>query len=358
MKVSSWLKSHQVLICIGSGGVGKTTISAALGVMSARLGYKTLVLTIDPARRLATSLGIDAARDQEVEITAVNERGTLSAYMIEPTKIFNDFVNKTAPNKKAAQRVLENRLFKELSTTLNGSQEFTSLEKLLTAIESQKYDRIILDTPPAQNALDFLAAPEKIYLLFQESITRWFTAESQQVHFLQKFLNRGTQLAMSGLERLTGSQFIGELREFFAAMTELQSEVSRRSLQVHQLLRRSDTGFILVTGFDEAKLKEAGEYLALIEGGGHHMCGAIVNRFAPLWMDKLEDVKGASSPQLTQLKAFHLTMTQFFADRKEGYSTFAQTIGQRYPLVRIPEMNESVAGIAALKNLADWLEKE
>ncbi|MCB0408231.1 MAG: AAA family ATPase, partial [Bdellovibrionales bacterium] len=142
-------KKFKILVCAGSGGVGKTTVSAALGILAAQQGLRVLVLTIDPAKRLANALGLEVDEIPDaVKVPGQNYKGALYAAMVEPKKVFDDFIRKNAPNKGVVEKLLQNSLYKQLSTTLSGSQEFTSLEMLLSAYQSGKYDLVILDTPP------------------------------------------------------------------------------------------------------------------------------------------------------------------------------------------------------------------
>src|SRR5690606_14962793 len=134
------------------------------------------------------------------------------------------------------------------------------LERVLTAVESEKFDLVILDTPPSQHAVDFLKAPEKIFNLFQESITKWFVGSKPTANFMGRIFNQGTQMVMSALQKVTGAKFIGELSDFFESISALQGKVRERSLRLHRMLASQSTGFILVTGSDQAKLKEASEF--------------------------------------------------------------------------------------------------
>ena len=171
MALDELLKTKKVIVCCGSGGVGKTTISASLGVRAAELGLKTLVLTIDPAQRLMTSLGLKST-NEEVRVTPERFPGELYAAMLDMKRTFDEFIVRLDPSNEVARQVLKNHVYQQLSTALNGSQEYTAMERLLQAVSSGRYDIVILDTPPTKHAIDFLNAPTKIYTLFQESIIK------------------------------------------------------------------------------------------------------------------------------------------------------------------------------------------
>lgn len=348
------ISSHNVIVCAGSGGVGKTTVSAALGVRAAQMGLKVLVLTIDPAKRLATSLGLAEGFAGEVKVATQNYPGQLFAAMVDPLQVFEQFIRDSAGSSQEAERLLRNRLYKQLATTFSGSQEFTSLERLASAAESRAFDLVILDTPPAQHALDFLQAPEKIYALFQDSITKWFVGGGEKNGLLQRLVGTSTRTVFRALEKVTGSQFIGELTDFFASIRAVQQRVSERSLQVHQLLQSKTTGFILITGFDEAKLKEAENFNEELRRSGYGLRAVVVNRAFPVWLkgNSLELEGFDPSPNLEKLTRVYLKFHQYHKQRQEIYDSFQKKLPQQLPMVRIPDMNKDIYGIEGLELLA------
>lgn len=344
------LKDLRVIVCAGTGGVGKTTIAAALGIHLARSGKRTLVLTIDPARRLAQALGLQSGLKQDVCIDDPRLKGNLFATMLDAQSVFDRFVKTAAPNDAIAERLLNNRLYQQLATSLSGSQEFTSLERVLSAVESGLYDVLILDTPPCQNAVDFLRAPERIFSLFQESITRWFKRDEQEKGFFNKLFQRGTRTVIAALERVTGSLFIGELSDFFQQMAHLQSRVRERSAEVHKLLTSDSTGFILVTGFDEIKLKEAIEFQADLRGSGYRLAGIIINRCFPDWAfgeDGMPDGTAA-------LHEYYMLMRRQFEHRRQLAERLEAEIAG-IPFIKIPEMKSSPQGLDDLIQLSERL---
>ncbi len=350
----SWFDRYNILICVGSGGVGKTTISASLALLAAQAGKRTLVLTIDPAKRLASALGLEGQLEAEVEVPAASSQGRLFAYMIEPSLIFNEFVSRAAPDKASAERLLNNRLYKELATTLSGSQEFTSLEKLLEAHESGRFDMIILDTPPAQHAVDFLKAPERIFSLFQDSVTKWFLESQQGPGLVTKIFKRGTHIAFSALERVTGSQFIAELGDFFQSMSSLQKTVRERSVKVHRLMSAAKTGFVLVSSQDEAKLQEAEDFYQDLSRSGHHLVSVIVNR-AGINRSQLEFTGTETDPSFEALEQFRLKILSHQQRGEALLADLAEKMGSPVEMLRVCEMHESINGIEGLERLAKTL---
>ncbi|HVK60219.1 MAG TPA: ArsA family ATPase, partial [Bdellovibrionales bacterium] len=172
-----------MLVCVGSGGVGKTTVSSALAMRGAQLGRRVLVLTVDPAKRLATALGLEDAggvSGGERQVPLADVKGSLHAAVIDSKAIFDDFIRTHSKEADVVARIMRNRLYQQMSTTLSGAQEFTALERLLQGSESDRFDLVILDTPPTKHAMDFLSAPERIQSLFQDSVTKWFMAPDEK----------------------------------------------------------------------------------------------------------------------------------------------------------------------------------
>lgn len=209
------LAQAKILICVGSGGVGKTTVSSAIALKAAQMGRRVLVLTVDPAKRLKSTMGLENLDQSQIEHPSI--KGSLTAAVIDNKKIFDDFVDRVAGDSLSKEKILKNKLYIQLSTTLSGSQEFTALEKLYSSFQSGKYDLIVLDTPPAQHAMDFLGAPKKLAYLFSERITKWFriSSKGEKLGFFSSLIQSGTKQVIKALELLTGSEFIRELSDFF-----------------------------------------------------------------------------------------------------------------------------------------------
>jgi TRC40/GET3/ArsA family transport-energizing ATPase len=281
LKIHSRLEKAKVIVSAGTGGVGKTTVSAALGVMLASKGQKVLVLTIDPAQRLAQALGLDSKAYESVKVSGVT--GELYASMIDPKRIFDQFVERFSPSPQISEKLKSNRLYQQLVSALTGSQEFTSMDRLLSEVERETYDVIILDTPPTQNAVDFLKAPKRVVQLFDERITKWFIQSGTKVNIFTKIVSRGTQTALTALEKVTGAEFILELSDFFEQMSYLQKSVKERSEKVEDLLLDESTQFIVVANADEEKLQEAKTFSEALTENGFHMNCLILNRSYPEW---------------------------------------------------------------------------
>ncbi|OFZ20375.1 MAG: hypothetical protein A2Z20_07870 [Bdellovibrionales bacterium RBG_16_40_8] len=346
-RIDEILKSCKVLICVGSGGVGKTTTSAALGVRAAQIGLKVLVMTIDPAKRLKAALGIGDNSSSGVKVAGQNYSGQLYATLLNAEEIFKKFILSASTDAELAERLLRNKLYEQLSTTLSGSQEFTSLLQLSKIVDEEEYDLVILDTPPAQHAVDFLEAPAKINALFQDSMVRWFVGDNNEGGFIRKIISRGTQTVLHALEKITGSNFMRELSDFFVSIRAVQNQIGQRSEQVQKIITRPTTVFFLITAFDQAKLREGELLHNYLEGRGCHMKAVLINRAFSIWGGVVERPK---HPQLQQIyegwRGYHEQREQIFAQ-------FSKKWSKKLPVARIPDLNSDISGLNGLEVVAN-----
>ena len=259
--VADLLEGKKVCICAGSGGVGKTTTSAAIAAGMAARGKKVAVLTIDPAKRLADSLGLPELGNVErrVDTTALENGGRegggeLWAMMLDAKATFDEVIAKHAPDEETRDRILENRIYKQLSNALAGSQEYMAMERLFELHQEDRYDLLVLDTPPTRNALDFLDAPRRL--------TQFIEGRSLQVFMRptglgMKLFGRGTSMMFSILRRLTGVDLLEDISEFFQAFSGMVGGFQERAKRVNELLADRHTAFLVVCGPQGEPIEEA-----------------------------------------------------------------------------------------------------
>ncbi len=354
MSFQQLFSKHKILVVIGSGGVGKTTVAASLGVLASRQGLRVLVLTIDPSRRLKNAMGLTGSDGDEVLVPGQDYKGKLFASVIDPQKTFAEFLNLTISDDQKREKILNNKLFFELSTSFNGSQEFTSLERMYQAYQSNRYDLIILDTPPAQHALEFLRAPQKIYNVFDDSVAKWFRHPFKKTHFLTRFIHQGTVKIFSVLAELTGTEFMSELKSFFEAIEEQQNEIQKHCIEAYRMLNGSETGFMLVTSFDEVKLEEAFLLSNEIQREGYSLKSVVINRFLPLWGPYSSDIdlQWASD----ELRSFKQEWHRDNHYKSKQFEGFIKKFPQQVDIKKVPEFIEDVFTLKKLERFSEILD--
>lgn len=340
------INESQILVCVGSGGVGKTTVAASLGVLAAKMGKQVLVLTIDPSRRLASILGIEGT-EEITRVPGQNYQGQLFASVINHKKIFDEFVTKAAEKSHTVEKILKNKLYIQLSTSMSGSQEFTSLQKLYSCYESKKYDLIILDTPPTQHAIDFLNSPQKLANLFNENISKWFRQPHEQ-GLLSQLFAAGTKQVVRVLETLTGTDFIAQLADFFTHIKDWQSQLQKRIIDVHRLLVSPNTRFCVIAGSDEAKTKEAEFLLKELYKSGHHVSAVIFNRVFPDWIELNDEMDPELFKSYSQMK-------EYYKQKSVISQNFQDKIGGMIEVFRIPDVQGAISDLQGLENICDFL---
>jgi anion-transporting ArsA/GET3 family ATPase len=253
---------HHVVICAGSGGVGKTTTAAALAVHGAEQGRRTMVLTIDPARRLADALGLRSLGNEARKVRiAGGKGGALDAMMLDQKGAWDALVERYAPNAEVRRRILANRFYQHLSESFAGSQEYMAIEQLAELDASGRYDLIVVDTPPARHALDFIDAPRRIAKFLDRQVIRWFIKPYFSAGWSTlRVMNRAAGTLLHRLEDATGVKALVEISDFFNAMSSLFDGFETRVQSVDKLLHSRQTAFVVVTSPEEQVLGEAEEF--------------------------------------------------------------------------------------------------
>jgi len=284
------LEGRRVVVVAGAGGVGKTTVSAALALGLAARGARVAVITIDPARRLATALGIEALGDAphrvdpaRVESAGLQMRGSMDALQLDPQATFDRLVAREAPDAAARDRILANRIYRHLSTTVAGAQEFMAVERLYELSDSGDYDVVVLDTPPARNALDFLDAPDRMTRFVEGRGLRLLLGPRGGAGRLGwRAVQAGGSMVLSVLERLTGAELIGEISEFLQSFDGMYQGFADRASAVRDLLGSDGTRFVVVTGPRPEPVAEARALWTRLVADRYSLGALVVNRMHPV----------------------------------------------------------------------------
>src|SRR3712207_4520800 len=282
MSISDKLEGKRVVICAGSGGVGKTTTSAALAMGLAAEGKRVAVVTIDPAKRLADSLGLEDLGNEphlvdpeRFEGHGVEIEGELWAMMLDAKRTFDELIDRLAPDEKTRDEVLANRIYQELSSAVAGSQEFTAIAKLYDLDRSGRFDVLVLDTPPSRNALDFLDAPDRLTGFLEGRALKVFLAPTG---LAARVMGRGTSVVFSVMRRVTGVDLLEDLSVFFGALGGLVDGFRERARGVKKLLADPATTFLIVTSPEREPVEEAIFFRGKLREAGMPFGGLIVNR--------------------------------------------------------------------------------
>jgi anion-transporting ArsA/GET3 family ATPase len=270
----------RIVVCCGSGGVGKTTTAAALGLRAAERGRKVVVLTIDPARRLAQSMGIDSLDNTPRQVKGIDESagGELHAMMLDMKRTFDEIVEAHA-NGDRARQILENPFYQSLSAGFAGTQEYMAMEKLGQLRSRDQWDLIIVDTPPSRSALDFLDAPKRLGSFLDGKLIRVLMAPAKMGGRAgMKFLNVGMSMMTGALGKLLGGQLLQDVQTFVAAMDTMFGGFRTRADATYRLLQAPGTAFLVVAAPERDALREAAYFVERLASEDMPLAGLVLNR--------------------------------------------------------------------------------
>ncbi len=349
--MSAW-KDKRVFLIGGPGGVGKTTIAAALGVHYAKAGKKTVVLTVDPARRLAQALGF-AGFDSELQKVEIPDapNAQLYATMLDTQRYLDKVMSRFAKSEAQRDKILNNPLYRATTETMGGTEEYAAMERLLEFAQDPQWDKIIVDTPPTSNAVDLLSAPQRLASFMDSSVLRWFQGEKPGY---LGFFRKGTKLAMKFLEKVLGSEFITTFSEFMDDLDGMQAGFRDRNLEVVSLLQNPQTAFLLVSYPSETRYQECEAFLETLRERRIPLSALILNRvepeFPPSWEITDDDEAHFRINQILQFYGALRRAQNVWAER------FEKAMGE-IPSRRLPRRTGALHDLPALAELAALLVK-
>jgi anion-transporting ArsA/GET3 family ATPase len=278
------LATKEIAISCGSGGVGKTTTAAAAGAMAAtHLGGKVLVLTVDPARRLASALGLEQFGNVERRVpddlfraAGVEPRGEMYAAMLDTKESWDALVRTHAPDAQTRDEILANSLYKNITGKFVQSHDYIAMERLHDIHVSGRYDLIIVDTPPTRNAIDFLEAPERMADFFSSRLLRWLITP-----YRSRLVNAASRPFYSVADRILGSQFLEDIAQFFILFQTMYDGFVERARAVTRTLEDRRTTFLVVSTLEEAPVREAEFFIDALDERGFHLGALVLNKVLP-----------------------------------------------------------------------------
>ncbi len=283
------VEQAHIVVCTGSGGVGKTTTAAALALEAARRGRRTIVLTIDPARRLAQSLGLRSLDNTPRPVKDVED---LDAMMLDMKRTFDEVIDRHADDPRRAAAIKSNRFYQQLSSTLAGTHEYMAMEKLYDLHSTGRYECIVIDTPPTRNALDFLDAPKRLTDFLEGRFLRMFLSPGLKAgRVVGRAVGFGTAMFMKTASRITGSGVLDDLGEFFRSFEGMYAGFKDRAQAVYHLLGGHGSAFVVVASPEPPALREARYFLQRLEQDGMPTAGLVVNRVTPRAAPELAKVE-------------------------------------------------------------------
>ncbi len=365
--VGEILDGKDICICAGSGGVGKTTTSAAIAIGMAARGLKVCVLTIDPAKRLADSLGLKELGNEAKQVDpalfeqqGVEIKGELWAMMLDAKATFDELVARQAPDEEARDRVLNNRIYQQISSALAGSQEYMAMEKLFELHSEGQFDLLVLDTPPTRNALDFLDAPKRLTQFIEG---RSLSVFMKPTGLAAKVAGRGASVALSVFKRIVGFDLLADLAEFFNAFSGMIDGFQARAKRVNSLLADPHTCFIVVCGPQGEPVDEAVYFHRKLVEAKLPFGGVIVNKVhypAEELQGEGEELEAAlmerlGDAELAARVAENFADYQALAERDaRNIKRLARELRTR-GVIRVPILDEDVHDLAGLAEINRYL---
>jgi len=297
------LAAKEIAIACGSGGVGKTSVAAAMGTMAAaHLGGRVLVLTVDPARRLASALGLEALGNVETQIppaafaeTGLRPRGELWVAMLDTKQSWDDLVRRHAPDERTRDTILANPLYTNITAKFAQSHDYIAMERLFEIHASGRYDLLVVDTPPTRNALDFLDAPARMAEFFSSRLLRWLT-----VPYRSRFVTMASRPFYTVADRILGTKFLEDIAEFFSLFQTMEHGFVSRANEVSRVLADRRTTFAVITTLEASPLHEAEFFMEALRARKLQLGALVLNKVLPAY---LLDASASAAAEALRLSA-------------------------------------------------------
>lgn len=339
--------TNRIFLMGGPGGVGKTTLSAALAITLAERGYSTIVLTVDPAKRLAQALGLTHLGNTVQRVPLQDPSHKLWASQLSTDRFLDELIHRIAKSPLQETRILANPIYQTLSKQLGGSEEYAAMERILEFAEAS-YDKIIVDTPPTQNAVDLLTAPQRMFDFMDTSVLKWFSGKTT---FFSGIFGRSTHLALKALQRLFGNHFFDALEGFLRDIDGLQAGFQSRNFELARRLKANDCAFLLATTATQDRVTECSDVRRVLEQEGIALRLLLINQFEPE-PPTFNDAERAAYPNLAIWRAF---LSQLNADQQQAKESLKALSVATVTLNRLDQPPTTISELSTLGNrLVDY----
>jgi anion-transporting ArsA/GET3 family ATPase len=343
------VREASLIVTCGPGGVGKTTTAAALALAAAGAGRKVIVVTVDPARRLADTLGIDGEADEPSEVVAATKgkKGSLWAQMLDAESTFDRMIRDRTGDPQRAEAILANPIYRSIAGSLGGAQEYMAIERLHQLWSGGEYDLIIIDTPPSRHAIDLLAAPDRLVTFFSHPVYRVLTLPSRG---LAKVTNAGASAFLWAIRRLAGPKVVEDTIEFFRSLSGMEAGLRQRAAETAKILRAESTAFVLVSSPRAEAIDEAAHLSGALLDGGFPLQSIVINLVqpTPVFADGPLPADVPPGP-LADLIEMYRELVALHADEEREMATL-RTLAGDLPVVEVPLMDDvqDLTGLTAL----------
>lgn len=356
VELAEVISRAELVVTCGPGGVGKTTTAAALGIAAALSGRRVVVMTVDPARRLADALGLDiqAHANDPHQVEGVGaDGGSLWALMLDAEATFDRLITERAGDPDKADKILTNRVYRSIAGSLAGAQDYMAIERLHQLNAAGQFDLIIIDTPPSRDAIDLLVAPDRLVRFLGHPIYRALTMPQRS---FARVANAGTTAFLWIVRRLAGPRLVEETIEFFKSLSGMEEGLRRRAAEVAVLLRAESTSFLIVSSPRAEAVAESTHLASAVVDGGFRLDGVVINLVHPLprALDGLDGLDGLEPGPLADQVAYHRELSQLARSEREEMEGLIR-LASGVAVAELPLLEIDVHDVASLTKLAALL---
>ena len=364
MNLADVLSGKRVVVTVGAGGVGKTTLAASIGLYYAITGKRVMVVTIDPAKRLAVALGLKeiGGEPHRIDLTPIHKspRGSLDVMMLDPSEVFRSLIKRSVSSPERQQRVLNNRFFQRFTAAMGGTQEHAAVEKLFDLVEHGDYDLIVLDTPPSRHAIEFLSAPTRLLNVLDDSVVRWLVKPAKGGMSVFSF---GSRYISKVLSYFAGADMLRDLAEYISLLSGEMAGFRDRAARVDKLLKDPSTLYLTIAGPERHAIEGALMFHRALAKGDYTIGASVVNRVwqvpeYPLTADALHRSIRRNHPDETIPVDFSRRIFNAYIQRSHisqihasKLSAMKNTIGDAYPVFAVPAFVDELVDLPTVFRL-------